>query len=389
MSSAAVLLFALTAVALVGSLIWALRLRARLGGESARASRELEGRALAERELLLRTLLDASPLAIVFYGEAGRIVFANGPAQRMFFEDQPAEGKNFLRLVSSGPEAFRSALLGANDEVRSFEIDGQRETYHFVRRTFSYAEEPHTLLVVRHVTREVARHELDVLKRVVRLLSHEVNNSLAPVSSLIHSARQIVKSGERPERLERVFGTIDERAKHLSEFIAGYAALARLPRPNPQEVAWEQVLNRLRVLYPQALLRAAANARGFFDPGQIEQALINLLKNAHEAGGPPEQVELEVVVLEDASAEVRIADRGQGFSAESLENAVLPFFTTKPGGSGVGLALVREIVDAHHGQLTLAPRPEGGALVTLRLPDPRKRAVGGESHTARLTLTRA
>jgi two-component system nitrogen regulation sensor histidine kinase NtrY len=382
-------------VALAAVTAYALSLRARLGQAAAQATtadartaeQALEERT-RERELLLRTLLDASPLAIVCYADAGRILFANSPASRLFFEDQPAEGKNFLRLVSTGPVAFRHALLGASDEIASFDIEGQRETYNFVRRTFPFNGEPHTLLVVRHITREVTRHELDVLKRVVRLLSHEVNNSLAPVSSLVHSARQIIKTGERIDRLERVFTTIDERTKHLAQFIASYAALARLPKPAPRELEWEPVLARLRAMYPEARLTAAEGARGYFDPAQLEQALINLLKNGSEAGGPADAVELHVQALEDGATELLVLDRGLGFSGEALENAVLPFFTTKPGGSGVGLALVREVVDAHAGQLVLGARADGGAVVTVRLPGAKKQGQTGES-LARLTLTRA
>jgi PAS domain-containing protein len=157
------------------------------------ADRRLQGEAdrrRAERELLLQTLLDENPAAIVFCADAGRIVYANQSAQQLFFEGQPAEGKNFLRLVAAGPEALRPALLGSADMIASFDLEGQRETYHFARRTFDFADEPHTLLVVRELTREVARHEIDVLKRVVRLISHEVNNALGPVSSLVHAVRR-------------------------------------------------------------------------------------------------------------------------------------------------------------------------------------------------------
>lgn len=243
------------------------------------------------------------------------------------------------------------------------------------------------MLVVRQLTREVARHEIEVLKRVVRLISHEVNNSLGPVSSLVHSARQIVKSGERIERLERVFQTVDERAKHLAQFIAGYAALAKLPRPQPLDVDWSGLLARLRTLYPEAQLVAREGARGHFDPVQIEQALINLLKNANEAGGPPSEVSLQVQTQADGSSLVNVADRGKGFPMQALEQGFLPFFTDKPGGSGVGLTLVREIVDAHLGQLTLATQSGGGALVSLRLPG--RAAPLDVSTRKRLTLTRA
>jgi nitrogen fixation/metabolism regulation signal transduction histidine kinase len=338
------------------------------------------------RDRLLQTLLDASPAAMVFYGDAGRIVYANHFAQHLFFEDRPAEGQNFLQLAANGPPAFRSALLGTQDVIASFELDGQRETYHFSRRVFDYQGELHTLLVVRQLTREVTRHEIELLKRVVRLISHEVNNAVGPVSSLVHSARVILKSAERPERLERVFQTIEERAQHLGQFVAGYAALSKLPKAQPRNQDWSAVLSRLSVLYPGARLSAPAVAHGVFDDVQIEQALINLLKNAHESAGPGVEVTLAVRTDVDGSSLITVGDRGPGFSEQLLKHGVLPFFTSKSGGSGVGLTLVREVVEAHQGQLTLSAQAGGGALVTIRLPGPS--AAIEPAARARLTLTR-
>jgi nitrogen fixation/metabolism regulation signal transduction histidine kinase len=340
----------------------------------------------AERELLLTTLLDASAAAVVFYADAGRIAYANQAAQHLFFEDQPAEGKNFLRLVATGPAAFRPALLGESNEIVSFDLEGQRETYHFARRTFAYAGEPHTLLVVRQLTREVARHEIEMLKRVVRLISHEVNNALGPVSSLVHSAREIMKSGERPERLARVFQTIEERSQHLAQFVASYAALSKLPKAQPRDMPWAPLLARLSVLYPEARFSCPPDARGYFDAVQVEQALINLLKNANEAGGALSEVSLKVEGSADGGTLLTVSDRGSGFSREALEQGFLPFFTNKPGGSGVGLTLVREIVDAHNGQLTLSAHAGGGAMVSMQLAGPK--APPDMSSRARLTLTR-
>jgi signal transduction histidine kinase len=340
-----------------------------------------------EQRKLLRTLLDASPLAVVLCADSGRIVFENEPARAMFFDGRSAEGENFLRLVADGPEPFRGALLGATDEMVGLTVEGRREIYHFARRSFEYGGQPHTLMVVRTMTREVARHDIDVLKNVVRLISHEVNNSLAPVSSLVHSARSILRGGDRLERLDRVFDTIDERSKHLSNFIAGYATLARLPRPIAQPVEWGAMVNRLAVLFPEATLEAPVGATGYCDAGQLEQALINLLRNATQAGGPATEVRLTVVPHEQGGAELCVVDRGAGFSPEALESALLPFYTTKPGGSGVGLALVREVVQAHEGRLSLSQRQGGGAAVSVWLPG--RQRPSDPSVRARLTLTRA
>jgi nitrogen fixation/metabolism regulation signal transduction histidine kinase len=340
----------------------------------------------AERSLL-RMLLDANPVATVLCADSGRIVVENAAARRLFFSEQSAQGQNFLRLVANGPPELQAALLHATDEIVGLSMDGQYEIYHFSRRKLTYLSEPHTLLLVRPITREVATHDIDVLKRVVRLISHEVNNSLAPVSSLVHSARMIVSSGERLERLERVFDTVEERSRHLAEFIAGYAGLARLPPPAPRSLEWKSLLDRLSVMYPDAALTAPAGAEGYFDPGQLEQALINLLKNAFESGGPRESVQLRVRPLDEHAAELSVLDRGRGFSPEALEQALLPFYTTKPGGTGVGLALVREIVHAHGGRLTLGAQEGGGAAVRVWLPGPRP--IADAENRARLTLTRA
>ncbi|HEX6241195.1 MAG TPA: ATP-binding protein [Polyangiales bacterium] len=380
-------LLALVLTLACGALLaWVRALRAQLAARSPAAGAVAEA-GVDSRSVLLRTLLDESPLAVVVYSDLGTIVFANSAAKQLFFEGESAEGKNFLELATQGPAAFRKPLLSAQDQQASFDLDGQRETYQFERRVFPHAGEPHTLLLVRHVTRQVARQEIEVLKRVVRVLSHEVNNALAPVSSLVHSARQIVKTGQREELLESIFSTIDERAAHLSKFIAGYAALARLPPAQPHELELGPLLARLSTLYPETRVVTKGPAtRGFFDSAQVEQALINLIKNAREAGGPVSEVVLEVTASPEVT-ELRVLDRGQGFSPEALENAVLPFFTTKPNGSGVGLALVREVTEAHRGELVLESREGGGAAVSMRLPDTRATRPPKEM-LRRLTLTR-
>jgi two-component system, NtrC family, nitrogen regulation sensor histidine kinase NtrY len=356
------------------------------------SSRESQGESLRlsasqAREHIVATIANNAPDAVVLFTDTGTIRYSNRVARNLFFDGHAAEGENFIRLAGAAAAPLREALLGETDRFFSVDADGQ-ESYHLSRRHFSVDSETLTLLVVKHMTREIRRQEVEVLKRVVRVISHEVNNSLGPVISLMHSARLIAsKLGQLP-KYERVFDTIDERANHLKEFLHGYAALARLPLPQRRETDWGPLISQIGTLYPQLLLPTPPAKHGWIDAGQIEQVLINLIKNAYEASGPSDAVELRISTRDDGVSEIEVLDRGSGLSEEALQNALLPLYTTKPHGSGMGLALTREIIEAHGGSLELANRPGGGALMRVCLAG---KAIASPLDTsrARLTLTRA
>ena len=230
---------------------------------------------------------------------------------------------------------------------------------------------PHHLYQLKRLTRELARQEVATWKKVIRVISHELNNSLGPIRSLSHSGREFARLGD-VARLSKVFETIEERTHHLESFTQGYARFAKLPQPRPEPVAWLPFLDTLSHHFAFRLVGAAPEVPGWFDRAQIEQVLINLLKNAHEADGDAQAIELAASVRgNDLRIEVR--DRGSGMSETVLANALLPFYSTKRSGSGLGLALAREIAEAHGGRVQLANRPEGGLVVTLVLPQPADR----------------
>jgi two-component system nitrogen regulation sensor histidine kinase NtrY len=386
------LIAATVAAGLVSVFAWAAArsFGANLTARTETLTRALEaGKEQAEgREKLLRTVVEATPLALLFYADAGRIVYANTEARRLFFEGESPEGQNFLRIVSQAPEVLRVALLGDSDELFSVDVGGQPETYHLSRRTFPFDNEMHTLLLVRHLTREVSRREVDVLRKVIRVISHELNNSLAPVASLVHSARLISKTPEHHGKLDRVFDTIEERARHLAAFLSGYADLARIPKARPAAADFGPLLRQLGALFPAAKIGPAPEAPGYFDAAQIEQLFINLLKNATEAGGPAGDVELTVSPEAEGAVKVEISDRGHGLTEEALESAFVPFYSTKTHGSGLGLALCREVVEAHGGRMSIKNRNGGGCTVTCWLPGRAPHGHHAGSERARLTLTR-
>jgi two-component system nitrogen regulation sensor histidine kinase NtrY len=381
----------LVSAAIFGSIAYlgVRRARTRLGERIEELARDsLAGRSSAEqREQLLRSVVEATPLALVFYSDTGQILHANEEARRLFFDGNSPEGQNFLRLTAQAPETLRRALLGDSDELFSMDVDGQSETYHVSRRVFDFDQQAHTLLLVRHLTREVSRREVEVLKKVIRVISHELNNSLAPVASLIHSARLIAKNPAHLPKLERVFDTIDERAQHLTTFLAGYAELAQLPKPRPRAIEWPAFLERLGALFPDVKMPAPPTGAGFFDQAQLEQVLINLFKNADEAGGSKGEVEFLTSIESDGSLTIEVSDRGQGLSQEALESAFLPLYSTKERGSGLGLALCREVIVAHGGRASIKNRPGGGCTVKCWLPGPPRPNGATAASRARLTLT--
>jgi two-component system, NtrC family, nitrogen regulation sensor histidine kinase NtrY len=226
--------------------------------------------------------------------------------------------------------------------------------------------QPHRLLLFKQLTREMAAQEVAIWKKLIRVIAHELNNSLAPISSLAHSGHAL--AGERDgERLARVFTTIEERASHLATFIDGYARFAKLPRPRQAAVPWGPLIARLRDTLSFRVLEPLPAAQGWIDAAQIEQVLINLIKNAIESGSPEDEVTLGVLER-NGGVVVEVKDKGGGLSEEVLRDALLPFYSTKPKGTGLGLTLCREIVDAHGGRLSIANREGGGAVVTVWLP---------------------
>ncbi len=254
------------------------------------------------------------------------------------------------------------------------EIDGAEESFHLSQRLFLLQGRPHRLYLIKRLTRELSRQEVSSWKRLIRVLSHELNNSLGPIASLAHSGTQLARRGDLSS-LEGVFATISERAEHLHQFISRYATFAKLPAPRPESVEWTELVAELQRLQPFQLVGTMPSMPGWFDRAQLMQALINLLKNAHEAGGPAQAVELQIQhVGNEQRLEVR--DRGPGMSETVLTQAVLPFYSTKRNGTGLGLALAREIAEAHAGRIRLTNREGGGLAVLLVLPLPVASARG-------------
>ena len=264
-------------------------------------------------------------------------------------------------------------LLNAPDQtIHSF---GSKPTRWLLRKAaFRQDGVPHTLLLLADVSQPLQEEEQIAWKRLIRVLGHELSNSLAPIKSIAGSllARVDAMQGDAAalRDFRRGLGVVESRADALHRFVQSYRQLAQLPPPRLKPVALASLLDRVVVLEqrrpiqldpgPPVMLNA--------DPDQLEQMLINLLANAVDAslanGAKPVRATWK---LAGSSVVIAIEDRGLGIA--NTENIFVPFYTTKPNGSGIGLALAQQIARAHGGEIQLVNREDGeGARATIRLP---------------------
>jgi two-component system nitrogen regulation sensor histidine kinase NtrY len=264
-------------------------------------------------------------------------------------------------------------LLAAPDQsIHSF---GAKSTRWLLRRAvFRQDGVPHTLLLLADVSLPLQEEEQIAWKRLIRVLGHELSNSLAPIKSIAGSLLARVDHMEGEDATLRDFrrglGVVESRADSLHRFVQSYRLLAQLPPPQFKTVSVGPLLERV-VLLEQRLpvhLEAGPPVILHADPDQLEQMLINLLTNAVDAslanGAAPVRTSWRI---DDSMLLVTIEDRGMGIA--NAENLFVPFYTTKPAGSGVGLALAQQIARAHGGEISLVNREDGeGARATIRLP---------------------
>ena len=331
-----------------------------------------------EATALLRTVMAEIDVAVFAFDEADKLRLVNRAGERLLA--QPGErliGRTAAELRLSESLRIVTGTNGANgDAPHTFQqtFPGNENARWGVRRSsFRQHGRAHTLLVFADLSRPLREEEAKAWQRLVRVLGHELNNSLAPIKSIAGSLTSLVVREPRPadwqEDVERGLSIVASRAESLSRFMSSYARLARLPAPQFKPVKVGSIVKRVVELEGHSHIELVEGAPITIqaDADQLEQLLINLLHNAVDAATSTGGGVRVGWITNGTNVSVWVEDEGLGIANPA--NLFVPFFTTKPHGTGIGLVLSRQIAEAHGGTLTLENRVDrSGCIARLRLP---------------------
>jgi two-component system nitrogen regulation sensor histidine kinase NtrY len=321
-----------------------------------------------EAGALLRTVMVEIDVAVFTFDREQTLRLVNRAGERLLA--QPAEQ---ILGRTADDLGLSSCLHGTSPRIEDVTFPGGSGRFEVRRTTFRQGGVPHQLLVLADVSRPLRDEERQAWQRLIRVIGHEINNSLAPIKSIAGSLESMLARDDMPpdwnDDMRRGLAVIAARSDSLSRFTTAYARLAKLPAPRIDSVSVPELVRRVAGVEtrlgvrinegPDLTIRA--------DRDQLEQLLINLVHNAVDAALQTGGGVTAGWKREGRSFELWIDDQGAGLPNAS--NLFVPFFTTKPGGSGIGLVLSRQIAEAHGGTLTLDNRADGpGCRAYLRLP---------------------
>ena len=318
---------------------------------------------LYQRELLLDTVLQSSPTALLLTDASDTVLMTNPAARLLLNSGKAFDGSKLFAVTGMQPQ-LAVALQNRQQGLIRLE-NTEQAVWHLSVSQFQLNQKQHWLYLLKPLTREIQREELNAWKKLLRVIGHELNNTLAPLSSLAFSGSQLAQQ-QHNAALGQLFDTISERCLQLNQFVQAYIQFAKLPPPQWCVINWPRLINQLQDQYEFELQGELPNQSWQADPQQLTQLLLNLLKNAHESGSNPEQISLRITQTSDKLLLI-LQDSGGGMTEQVLQHALVPFYTSKPRGSGIGLTLCRDIAEAHGGSISLRNQPPG-LEVTVQLP---------------------
>lgn len=306
-----------------------------------------------EQQFLLYRLIDQLNTPILVFDHKQQLSYANNEFSQLF--GRPWQSMRHASAESLGLIAKPQWNFSHKEKAKQWQIRQSR---------FLDQGQKHQLLVFINIQAALRETQLQAWQQLIRILSHEIRNSLTPVQSLSEYLQQKLPQGREQEAL----ALIRERSQHLQDFVSRYAELNKELRIQHQQIQARELVHSLQILFLQHQLQATgADLQLHSDLTLLQQVLINLIKNAIEAGSPAGTVELRFRKLHH-SVEIQLLDQGCGLSNQ--QDLFVPFYSTKPQGQGIGLTLCRQIIEQLGGELSLQSRTDGikGARAILELP---------------------
>jgi nitrogen fixation/metabolism regulation signal transduction histidine kinase len=341
-----------------------------------------------EQYRYLQTVLQHIAIGLISFRQDGEVELINTAAKRIL---KTPHLKNVKTLESFSPKLV-TALLNTKPREKSLikiEQHGDLLQLAIYATEFKLREQQYTLVSIQNIQYELEEKEMEAWQNLIRVLTHEIMNSVTPIGSLASTMQGLLndiripdfdKKTEQEDMLtdaRTAAGTIEKRSRGLIEFVESYRKLTRLPRPDFQIIRISDLFKRVDQLMADQLKGNNIQWKTTIDPdtleitadpAMIEQVLINLIVNAIQAVANLEKREIHITGLMDSRGRsvIQVSDNGPGIDSDVQEKIFIPFFTTKKGGSGIGLSLSRQIMRLHRGSISVQSQPNQETTFTLR-----------------------
>lgn len=335
--------------------------------------------------IFLSLLVEHVRVGIISIDHAGKIHLIN-QWMKNYLSTTVAQNLSDLNLGNKDlVQVFRDIQVGENRMVKTL-INGKLTPLTIHATELRMKDEYLKLISVQNIQNELEANELEAWQKLIRVLTHEIMNSISPIISLSSTLHQLVSSKTLPnnysnsdqETLQKGLEAIKLRSHGLQHFADAYRSLTRVPQPQFRKVKVAHILDRLNTLFSEEIKERnikltittfAEELAIIADPELLEQVLINVLRNAIEAVQQKKNpvIDLKVQVLTTTSSSIQIIDNGTGIPPDMIDKIFIPFFTTKKSGSGIGLALSNQIIQLHNGQISVYSESGVGTTVEIRL----------------------
>lgn len=335
----------------------------------------------------LQTIVQHIGVGLIVFDHSGKLDLVNNAAKRLL---------HVIRLNNLSDLSARSAELAdtlagmKTSENRLFKIRDGDEEYHLMVYTtgFILRDRRYTMASFQNIQSELEEKEMEAWQNLIRVLTHEIMNSITPIASLASTANNLLVnyenrrqtnalSSELVEDIRSAVETIEKRSRGLHHFVQSYRQLTHLPRPNYQIFTVSELFSRIERMMKPLITEMSIDFHSSINPRTleltadqdlIEQVLINLINNAYQAVNGNVGARIELLANQDERDRVliEVSDNGPGIPEEAREKIFIPFFTTRPKGSGIGLSLARQIMRIHHGTISMRTNPHVHTVFTLR-----------------------